>query len=89
MNQDVIDEIDCPVCDSPKGVPCTRNDDGGCGMRLDDFIGQGSYEARLRAHKETMEAFVDDLEVFEIFHQNGTIFLSDDEFLQLLERESE
>ena len=89
MHQDVINEIDCAVCGSPKGVPCTRNDEGGCGMRLDDFIGQGSYEARLRAHRETMKAFEDDPETYKFLYENGTIFLSDDEFLELLEKEQE
>lgn len=81
MDQRVIDTIDCAVCLSPKGVPCTRNDEGGCGMRIDDFLREGSYEDRLALHLDTMKRLAG---AYPMLHEHGSIFLSDTEYLQLL-----
>lgn len=59
----IIDTTKCWVCDAEPGEPCTpcegqtANDIGRChGMRIDDFMGEGSFEDRLAEHLEMMES---------------------------------
>ena len=53
MNPIIVNSVPCPVCGAPKGQECTR--EGGCGMRVDDFMRDGSFDDRLRIHLETEE----------------------------------
>ena len=57
MNPIIIKAVPCSVCGAKRGDPCSRNGEGGCGMRLDDFIRDAPYKDRLKLHLEDMEYF--------------------------------
>jgi len=76
MNPIIINSVPCPVCEAPVGVPCTRNGESGCGMRLDDFMREGSFEDRLAIHLETEAYFA---EHYPEFLGSPSTFVSEEE----------
>lgn len=51
MNPLIIASVACPLCEAPKGSPCTR--ENGCGMRIDHFRVHGPLATRLEVHHQT------------------------------------
>ena len=73
MNPIIINAVCCPVCKAKAGDECVSR--YGCGMRLDEFLREGSFEDRLAVHLETEQILKERFPEME----RGYLFVTEEE----------